>query len=109
MSDLIIKNLHVSIEGTLILKGLNLTVKQGEIHAIMGPNGTGKSTLSYTVMGHPKYEVVEGDILVDGDSILEMPTDERSRLGLFIRIPKVIEIQNGPIGDGILFRRALFE
>ncbi len=92
MSDLIIKNLHVSIEGTLILKGLNLTVKQGEIHAIMGPNGTGKSTLSYTVMGHPKYEVVEGDILVDGDSILEMPTDERSRLGLFLAFQYPVSI-----------------
>ncbi|MEA3326802.1 MAG: Fe-S cluster assembly ATPase SufC [Chloroflexota bacterium] len=92
MSDLIINNLHVSVEGNPILKGLNLTVRQGETHAIMGPNGTGKSTLSYTVMGHPKYEVVEGDISVDGKSILEMPTDERARLGLFLAFQYPVSI-----------------
>ncbi len=92
MSDLTIKNLHVSIEGTPILKGLNLNVKQGEIHAIMGPNGTGKSTLSYAVMGHPKYQVDNGDILVDGVSVLEMATDERSRLGLFLAFQYPVSI-----------------
>jgi len=92
MSDLTIKNLHVSIEGTPILRGLNLNVKQGEIHAIMGPNGTGKSTLSYAVMGHPKYQVDKGDILIDGVSILDMATDERSRLGLFLAFQYPVSI-----------------
>jgi len=92
MSELTIRNLQVAINGTTILNGLNLTVKQGEIHAIMGPNGTGKSTLSYTVMGHPKYEVVEGDILVDGESVLGMPPDERSRLGLFLAFQYPVSI-----------------
>jgi len=92
MSEVTIKNLHVSIDGTPILKGLNLTVRQGEIHAIMGPNGTGKSTLSYTVMGHPKYEVIEGDILIDGESILGIATDERSRLGLFLAFQYPVSI-----------------
>ncbi|GAP17784.1 Fe-S cluster assembly ATPase SufC [Levilinea saccharolytica] len=84
MSVLEIRNLHVSIEGKEILKGLDLTVKSGEVHAIMGPNGTGKSTLSYTIMGHPAYEVTDGEILFNGQNILEMETDERSRLGLFL-------------------------
>ena len=84
MSELIVKNLHVSIEGNEILAGLDLTIKQGEIHAIMGPNGTGKSTLAYALMGHPAYEVTEGEILLDGQDILEMAADERSRLGLFL-------------------------
>lgn len=84
MPELTINNLHVSIDGTSILKGLNLTVKSGEVHAIMGPNGTGKSTLAYAVMGHPNYEVTEGDILLDGNSILEMAPDERSRKGIFL-------------------------
>jgi len=85
MSTLTIKNLHVSIEGKEILKGLNLEIKAGEIHAIMGPNGTGKSTLSYAIMGHPAYEVTEGEILFDGQDMLELATDERSRLGFFLR------------------------
>jgi len=84
MSTLTIKNLHVGIEGKEILKGLNLEIKQGEIHAIMGPNGTGKSTLAYAIMGHPSYEITEGEILFDGQDIVEMGTDERSRLGLFL-------------------------
>jgi Fe-S cluster assembly ATP-binding protein len=85
MSQLEIKNLHVSIEGGKeILKGLDLTIKSGEIHAIMGPNGTGKSTLAYTLMGHPSYEVTEGEVLLDGENILEMEPDERSRAGLFL-------------------------
>ena len=84
MSELTINNLHVSIEDTLILKGLNLTVRQGEVHAIMGPNGTGKSTLANAIMGHPNYEVTEGDILIDGNSVLDMAADERSREGIFL-------------------------
>ncbi len=84
MSELIIKNLHVSIEGKEILKGLNLTVKKGEVHAIMGPNGTGKSTLAYTLMGHPSYEVTQGEIWFKGENILEKKPDDRSRMGLFL-------------------------
>ena len=84
MSELIIKDLHVSIEGKEILKGLNLTVNQGEVHAIMGPNGTGKSTLAYTMMGHPSYEVTQGGIWFKGENILEKKPDERSRMGLFL-------------------------
>src|SRR5690606_7630559 len=79
-----IRNLHVSVEGQPILKGVNLVVKQGEVHALMGPNGSGKSTLANTLMGHPAYEVTAGQILFDGVDIVELETDERSRLGLFL-------------------------
>jgi Fe-S cluster assembly ATP-binding protein len=84
MSELVIKNLHVSIESKEILKGVDLTVKQGEIHAIMGPNGTGKSTLAYTVMGHPNYIVTEGEIWFKGKNILELEPYVRSREGIFL-------------------------
>ena len=84
MSQLEIKNLHVSIEDKEILKGLSLTIKQGEIHAIMGPNGTGKSTLAYTLMGHPNYTVTSGEVLFEGRNVLELEPDERSRLGIFL-------------------------
>ena len=84
MSVLQIKNLHVSIGDKEILKGVNLSIASGEIHAIMGPNGNGKSTLLSTIMGHPKYEVTEGEILFDGENVLEMEVDERSRVGLFL-------------------------
>ncbi|MFO7584863.1 MAG: Fe-S cluster assembly ATPase SufC [Anaerolineales bacterium] len=84
MSELVIKNLHVSIEDKEILKGVDLTIKQGEIHAIMGPNGTGKSTLAYTLMGHPSYEVTEGEVWFNGENILELEPDERSRHGIFL-------------------------
>jgi Fe-S cluster assembly ATP-binding protein len=83
-ADLVIKNLHVSVEGQEILKGLNLEVSKGEIHAIMGPNGSGKSTLANTLMGHPAYEVTEGEIWFKGENIVELAADERSRLGLFL-------------------------
>jgi Fe-S cluster assembly ATP-binding protein len=84
MSQLEIKNLHVSIEDKEILKGLSLTVNQGEVHAIMGPNGTGKSTLAYTLMGHPNYTVTEGEIIFKGQNVLELEPDERSRAGIFL-------------------------
>jgi Fe-S cluster assembly ATP-binding protein len=84
MSQLEIKDLHVSIEGKEILQGVDLTAKQGEIHAIMGPNGTGKSTLAYALMGHPSYIVTKGEVLFKGQNILELAPDERSRLGLFL-------------------------
>ena len=84
MSQLEIKNLHVSIEDKEILKGLSLTIKQGEIHAIMGPNGTGKSTLAYTLMGHPNYTVTAGEVIFKGQNLLELEPDERSRLGVFL-------------------------
>jgi len=84
MSELVIKNLHVSIESKEILKGLDLAVKQGEIHAIMGPNGTGKSTLAYTLMGHPNYTVTEGEIWFKDKNILELEPDERAREGIFL-------------------------
>jgi len=84
MSQLEVKNLHVSIEGKEILKGLDLTIEQGKVHAIMGPNGTGKSTLAYTLMGHPSYEVTEGEVTFKGQNILELEPDERSRLGVFL-------------------------
>ena len=84
MSELVIKNLHVNIEDKEILKGVDLTVKQGEIHAIMGPNGTGKSTLAYTLMGHPNYEVTAGEAWFKDENILELDADERSRMGLFL-------------------------
>lgn len=92
MSELRINNLHVSIDGTPILKGLNLTIKKGEVHAIMGPNGTGKSTLSYAIMGHPNYEITDGDVLMDGKSILEMAPDERSRAGIFLAFQYPVSI-----------------
>ncbi len=84
MSELVTKNLHVSIDGKEILQGLDLTVKQGEIHAIMGPNGTGKSTLAYTLMGHPAYTVTKGEVFFKGQNVLDLEPDERSRLGLFL-------------------------
>ncbi len=82
--DLVVKDLHVAVEGKEILKGLSLEVARGEIHALMGPNGSGKSTFANTLMGHPKYEVTRGDILFRGESVLEMKTDERARAGLFM-------------------------
>lgn len=84
MSQLEITNLHVSIEGKEILKGVDLTVEQGKVHAIMGPNGTGKSTLAYTLMGHPHYNVTEGEVVFKGQNVLELEPDERSRLGIFL-------------------------
>ncbi|MCH4177526.1 MAG: Fe-S cluster assembly ATPase SufC [Streptococcaceae bacterium] len=92
MSVLEIKDLHVRIEEKEILKGVNLTMKTGEIHAIMGPNGTGKSTLSAAIMGNPNYEVTQGEILLDGENILEWEVDERARAGLFLAMQYPSEI-----------------
>ena len=96
MSVLEIKNLHVTVEtdqGTKeILKGVDIVIRSGESHAIMGPNGSGKSTLAYTIAGHPKYEVTEGEILLDGENVLEMSVDERARAGLFLAMQYPVEI-----------------
>jgi Fe-S cluster assembly ATP-binding protein len=97
--DLIVKDLHVSVEGKEILKGLSLTVNKGEVHALMGPNGSGKSTFANTLLGHPKYEVTSGEILFKGESILEMETDERARLGLFMAFQYPVAIPGLTFGS----------
>ena len=83
-NELTIKDLHISVQGNPIIKGLNLSVKQGEIHALMGPNGSGKSTLAKGLMGHPLYEVDSGEIIFDGVDVLELDANERAKLGLFL-------------------------
>ncbi|MEI8130930.1 MAG: Fe-S cluster assembly ATPase SufC [Leptolinea sp.] len=92
MSELVIKNLHVQIENKPILKGLNLTLPQGEVHAIMGPNGTGKSTLAYTLMGHPSYEVTEGEVFFNGLNLLDLSPEQRSHLGMFLAFQYPVSI-----------------
>ena len=96
MAILQVKNLHVSVDtdqGTKeILKGVDLTIRSGEIHAVMGPNGSGKSTLAYSIAGHPKYQVTQGEILLDGENVLEMSVDERARAGLFLAMQYPVEI-----------------
>lgn len=92
MSTLKIKNLDVQVEGKEILKNFNLEIKTGEIHALMGPNGTGKSTLAHAIMGHPLYEVTSGEIWFDDQNILELEVDERARLGLFSAVQYPSEI-----------------
>jgi len=82
--ELVIRDLHVKIEDKEILRGVNLTVRQGETHALMGPNGSGKSTLANVIMGHPKYVVTQGEILFKGVNILELSADKRARMGLFL-------------------------
>ncbi|MEK3910447.1 MULTISPECIES: Fe-S cluster assembly ATPase SufC [Paenibacillus] len=91
-TEFTIDGLKATVEGKEILKGLNLTMKGGEIHAIMGPNGTGKSTLASTIMGHPKYEVTEGAITLNGEDVLEMAVDERARAGIFLAMQYPSEI-----------------
>ncbi|QYH19712.1 Fe-S cluster assembly ATPase SufC [Corynebacterium aquatimens] len=99
MSTLEIKNLHANVlpteegqEAKPILKGVNLTINGGETHAIMGPNGSGKSTLAYTIAGHPRYEVTEGEVLLDGENILDLDIDERARAGLFLAMQYPVEV-----------------
>lgn len=87
-----IRNLHVSVEQKPILRGVNLTITQGEVHALMGPNGSGKSTLANVLLGNPAYEVTEGQIIFDGEDLLEMEADERSRAGLFLAFQYPISI-----------------
>lgn len=101
MSKLQIIDLHVSVEGKEILKGVNLELNTGEFHVIMGPNGTGKSTLVSTIMGHYKYQVTQGQILLDGEDVLKMSVDERSRKGIFLAMQYPSEIEGVTNSDFI--------
>jgi Fe-S cluster assembly ATP-binding protein len=92
MSSIVIQDLHVSIHDNEIIRGLDLEFSKGEVHAIMGPNGSGKSTLAKVIAGHPDYIVTQGDILLNGESILETEPDERSRRGLFLAFQYPMEI-----------------
>jgi Fe-S cluster assembly ATP-binding protein len=83
-TDLVVRDLHVSVQGKPILQGVNLTIRQGEVHALMGPNGSGKSTLAYAIAGHPHYDITAGDVLLNGESILGKQADERARAGIFL-------------------------
>lgn len=91
-SHLKIEDLHVAIDGKEILKGVNLEIKGGEIHAVMGPNGTGKSTLASALMGHPSYEVTSGSVSLDGEDVLDMEVDERAQAGMFLAMQYPSEI-----------------
>ncbi|HTI13130.1 MAG TPA: Fe-S cluster assembly ATPase SufC [Dictyobacter sp.] len=104
-SELVIKNLHANIEGKPILRGVNLTINQGEIHALMGPNGSGKSTLSNVIMGNPQYEVTEGEIWFKGENILEYSPDRRARMGLFLAFQYPMSIPGVSVAN--FLRRAL--
>ena len=87
MAKLEIRDLHATVEGTEILKGVDLTIYQGEIHALMGPNGSGKSTLANTLLGHPKYKVTQGDILIDGKSLVDLSPGQEGKAGAFPGFP----------------------
>ena len=99
MNSLKIENLRVRREGKDIVKGVSLEVKRGEVHALMGPNGSGKSTLANAVMGHPKYEIVEGTIMIDGIDITKRPADERAKAGLFLSMQYPPEISGVSVGN----------
>jgi Fe-S cluster assembly ATP-binding protein len=101
MSELIIKNLHVDVDGKEILKGLYLTIPMGQVHAIMGPNGTGKSTLAYTLMGHPGYKVTQGEVIFKDKDILSLPVDERSRMGFFLAFQYPVSISGVTVANFI--------
>jgi Fe-S cluster assembly ATP-binding protein len=96
-----IKNLHARVEGREILKGLTLTIPKGEVHALMGPNGSGKSTLAKVMAGHPDYEVTAGEVLLDGENILELEPDQRARKGLFLAFQYPSEIPGVTIANFI--------
>ncbi len=99
MQELTIKNLHVEIDGKEIVRGLSLSVPRGEVHAIMGPNGSGKSTLAKVLAGHPDYHVMKGEVLMDGENILELDPDERARKGLFLAFQYPSEIPGVTIAN----------
>lgn len=101
MSELVIRNLHVNINGKEILKGLNFTLPKGEVHAIMGPNGTGKSTLAYALMGHPAYEITQGEAVFKGINILELDPNERSILGIFLAFQYPVSIPGVTVANFI--------
>ncbi len=93
-----IENLNVSVDGKDVLKGINFEASEGQIHAIMGPNGSGKTSLSFTIMGHPKYKVKEGRIIFKGKDITGLKTDERAKLGIFLAFQNPQEIPGVPLG-----------
>lgn len=101
VATLEIRNLHASVDGVdeMILRGLDLTVKKGEIHALMGPNGSGKSTLANVLMGNPAYEVHQGEVLLDGENLLDLEPDERSRAGLFLAFQYPVAIPGVTLGN----------
>jgi Fe-S cluster assembly ATP-binding protein len=104
-AQLVIRDLHASIEGNEILRGVNLTVTQGETHALMGPNGSGKSTLANVIMGHPKYQVTQGEIWFNDTNILELSPDKRARMGLFLAFQYPSAVPGVSVGN--FLRRAL--
>ena len=113
MAKLEIKNLHVTVDteqGTKeILKGVDLVINSGESHAIMGPNGSGKSTLAYTIAGHPKYTVTDGEILLDGENVLDMSVDERARAGLFLAMQYPVEIPGVSVSNFLRTAKAAID
>ena len=100
MTDtLTIRDLHVSVEGKPILRGVNLEMKRGETHALMGPNGSGKSTLGFAIMGHPNYEVTSGTVVLNGENLVEMSPDERARAGIFLALQRPVAIPGVKLAD----------
>ncbi len=100
-----IRNLHATVDGKAILNGIDLTIRPGEVHAIMGPNGSGKSTLSYVLSGRDGYEVTDGDILLDGQSLLGLPAEDRAREGLFLAFQYPVEIPG--VANAVFLRSAV--
>ena len=97
--SLVISDLHVRVEGKPILRGVNLTIRRGETHALMGPNGSGKSTLGFAMMGHPKYEVTQGRIELNGEDLLALSPDDRARRGLFLAFQRPVAIPGVKMAD----------